>query len=285
MHSKLEPSSLNNAFLKYFPISQTEKKSFLQKKEFCFGERILIHYEIEPLPKLALEFERVIFDALFSSKSNRTEVTPDWIGDLFFTENPGYSLSGAMFSLCLKDGIKEIRNFIEVVDYLGICWSFINYWTLHRKAKEEAFSRNVRNTFIFLSDEETSPIFKISESQFQEWKKALKLPSVNSRITKQESQPIKPFLGGDERLMSDLKSDDLTKILVKAYGGMVWKSSKGKVKVTIDEIAKSDDLNTILDLIEKFYVGDKKEIRSMKSEDSICRWLSKVNPSPPKKKK
>jgi len=262
--------------LKYFPISQTEKKAFLQKKEFCFGERILIHYGIEPLPKLALEFERVVFDALFSPKSNRTKVTPDWIGDLFFTENPGYSLSGAMFSLCLKDGIKETRNFIESVDYLGICWSFINYWTLHRKAKEEAFSRKVRNTFIFLSDEETLPIFKISESRFQEWKKALKLPQPISNNKNNLKNPTRPFLCGDKRLMSELEEDELEVIIIEAYAGLVWRMTEDE-KTTIQQITRSDDMITLLQLLENQH-GEKR------GERKILDIVSNIKPKSKKKK-
>ena len=270
MSSKLEPSSLNKAFLKYFPISQAEKKAFLQKKEFCFGERILIHYGIEPLPKLALEFERVVFDALFSWKPRRTEITPNWIGDLFFIENPGYSLSGAMFGICLKDGIKETRNFIESVDYLGICWLFINYWNLHRKEKEEAFPRDIRNTFIFLPDEETSPIFKVSESQFQKWKKSLKIPQPISNNKNDLKTSTRPFLCGDKRLMSELEEDELEAIIIEAYAGLVWRMTQDE-KTTIQQITRSDDMTTLLQLLENQH-GKKR------GERKILNIVSSIKP-------
>ena len=103
-------------------------------------------------------------------------------------------------------------------------------------------------------------------------------------LDKQSDFSILPSLHGNQRLMSNLKSDTLTEIAVKAFGASDRKFCENKgIKRTIEETVVDDDLQTLLEMFEKRYVG--KDSRGEKSNQTIQKWLSKVNPNPPNQAK
>lgn len=101
------------------------------------------------------------------------------------------------------------------------------------------------------------------------------------------SKETKPFIGGNQRRMSELSHEELTKIVVKAYGALVWKNASNEKKTKIVDIERSKDFKNLLDILKNQHGLDlsKKSSKEDVNRNLVHDSLSAINPFPQKKKK